>query len=70
MWYYVGIGGTLVLMIVYLMIGVPNPITNGRALPVNGIGVATKIFQTDFIIIALIIVKQTRVHASQREELR
>lgn len=71
MWYYVGIGGTIVLMIVYIMTRVPNPITNGRALPVNGMGIATEIFQAAFIIItALILVKERRVHASRREELR
>jgi hypothetical protein len=71
MWYYVGIGGTIVLMIVYIMTRVPNPITNGRALPVNAMGIATEIFQAAFIIItALIIFKERRVHASRREELR
>jgi hypothetical protein len=71
MWYYVGIGGTIVLMIVYVITRVPNPITNGRALPVNEIGISTEIFQGAFIIVtALIIVKERRVHASRREELR
>jgi hypothetical protein len=41
MWYCVGIRGTVVLMIVYLITRVPNPITNGRALPVNEIGIYT-----------------------------
>jgi hypothetical protein len=71
MWYYVGIGGTIVLMIVYVITRVPNPITNGRALPISEIGIATEIFQGAFIIVtALIIVKERSVHASQREELR
>lgn len=70
-WYYIGIGGTIVLMIMYIITRVPNPITNGRALTVNGLGISIEIFQAAFIIItALIIVKERRVHTSQREQLR
>ena len=70
-WYVVGIGGTIVLMIVYAMTRVPNPITNGRALSISGIGIATEIFRIAFIIItALILAKEKTIHASQRQELR
>ena len=70
-WYVVGIGGTIVLMIVYAMTRVPNPITNGRALSISGIGIATEIFQVAFIIItALILAKERTIHTSQRQELR
>jgi hypothetical protein len=70
-WYYMGIGGTIVLMILYVLTRLPNPITNGRALTINGVGVATEIFQAAFIIItALILMKQRTVHQSQREQLR
>ena len=70
-WYYLGIGGTIFLMILYIITRVPNPITNGRAFTVNGLGIAIEIFQAAFIIItALIIVKERRVHTSEREELR
>ncbi|MGB8023047.1 MAG: hypothetical protein WCF06_01865 [Nitrososphaeraceae archaeon] len=70
-WYVVGIGGTIALMIVYAMTRVPNPITNGRASSISGIGIATEIFQAAFIIITgLIIAKERTIHASQRQELR
>jgi hypothetical protein len=53
------------------MTRVPNPITNGRALSISGIGIATEIFQIAFIIItALILAKEKTIHASQRQELR
>jgi hypothetical protein len=53
------------------MTRVPNPITNGRALSISGIGIATEIFQAAFIIITgLIIAKERTIHASQRQELR
>jgi hypothetical protein len=70
-WYVVGIGGTIVLMILYAMTRVPNPITNGRALSISGIGIAIEIFQIAFIIItALILAKERTIHTSQRQELR
>ncbi|HET7284093.1 MAG TPA: hypothetical protein VFI70_05355 [Nitrososphaeraceae archaeon] len=70
-WYVVGIRGTIALMIVYAMTRVSNPITNGRALSISGIGIATEIFQAPVIIItALIIAKERTIHASQRQELR
>jgi hypothetical protein len=70
-WYYMGIGGTIVLMILYVLTRLPNPITNGRALTINGVGVATEIFQAAFIIItALVLMKQRTVHPSQMEQLR
>jgi hypothetical protein len=71
MWYYIGIGGTIVLMILFMVTRVSNPITNGRALTINGIGIAIEIFQAAFIIITIfIMVKQRTVHASQRDQLR
>jgi hypothetical protein len=37
-------------MILYIMTRVSNPITSGRALTINGIDIATEIFQAAFII--------------------
>jgi hypothetical protein len=71
-WYYVGIGGTLVLMALYMITRAPNPIIGGgRAIPISGLGLAIEVFQAAFIIItALIVAKERTVPASQREELR
>ena len=53
------------------MTRVHNPITGGRALSINEIGIATELVQAAFIIIsALIIVKERTVRSNQREELR
>jgi hypothetical protein len=58
-------------MILYIMTRVSNPITNRRALTINGIGRAMEIFQAAFIIIiVLIMLKQRTVYASQRDQLR
>ena len=49
-WYYVGIGGTAILIIMYL-IAVP-----GSGYPVNQLDIAIELFQIAFIILCSIII--------------
>ena len=49
-WYYVGIGGTVILIIMYL-IAVP-----GRGYPVSQLDIAIELFQIAFIILCSIII--------------
>src|ERR671931_158182 len=49
LWYYTGIGGTVVLMILYASTRVPNPITGGRALPISTIGIEIILLQVAYI---------------------
>lgn len=49
-WYYVGIGGTVILIIMYL-IAVP-----GSGYPVNQLDIAIEVFQIAFIILCSIII--------------
>ena len=70
-WYYVGIGGTVVLIILWAITRVPNPITNGRAIPINSISIITELFEFAFIIItAIIVVRQGRLAPKEKEQLR
>jgi len=58
-WYYIGITGTVILIILWTVTRAPNPITEGRALPINEIGIAIEVFQIAFIAItAIILVKE------------
>jgi hypothetical protein len=69
-WYYVGIAGTLVLIIMYIITRAPNPIT-ARALPVNSMSIAIEIFQFIYIgITAYIVARQGRIEPKQKEQLR
>ena len=71
LWYYIGIGGTVVLMILYASTRVPNPITGGRALPRNEIGIAIIVFEIAYIVITgIILVKERRIKVSDKEHLR
>jgi hypothetical protein len=54
-WYYIGIAGTAILIILWTVTRTPNPITEGRALPINEIGVAIEVFQVAYIAITAII---------------
>lgn len=58
-WYYIGIAGTVILIILWTVTRVLNPITEGRALPVNEIGIAIEVFQIAYIAMtAIILVKE------------
>ena len=55
-WNYVGIGGTIVLIIVWAITRFPdNPII-GRGLPINSIGIAIEVFQVAFIVLSGFII--------------
>jgi hypothetical protein len=69
-WYYIGIAGTLVLIIMYFITRVSNPITN-RAAPINSMGMVTEIFQFIYVgITAYIVARQGRIEPKQKEELK
>jgi hypothetical protein len=60
-WYFIGIGGTIILIILWAITRTPgNPIT-GRGGPLNEIGIAIQVFQIAYVVItAIIIVKERR----------
>jgi hypothetical protein len=68
-WYYVGIAGTIVLIIMYFVTRVPNPIT-ARALPINSMGIIIEIFQFIYIgLTAYIVARQGRMEPNQTGQL-
>jgi hypothetical protein len=69
-WYYIGIAGTIVLIIMYFITRVPNPITN-RAIPINSMGLLIEVFQFIYIgMTAYIVARQGRIEPKQKEQLR
>jgi peptidoglycan/LPS O-acetylase OafA/YrhL len=69
-WYYIGIAGTIVLIILYFITRVPNPITT-RALPINSMGMVIEIFQFIYVgITTYIVARQGRIEPKQKEQLR
>jgi hypothetical protein len=62
-WYYIGIAGTTVLIIIWVITRIPgNPIT-GRGGPISEMAITIEIFQITYIIItAMIIAKGRRDH--------
>jgi hypothetical protein len=53
-WYYIGIGGTIILIIMYF-IAVP-----GSGYPISPLDVAVEISQIAFVILSIIIIKKNR----------
>lgn len=55
-WYYAGIGGTIVLIVIWVTTRMPdNPIT-GRAGPANTMGIAVEMLQAAFIGLAAVVI--------------
>ena len=68
-WYYAGMGGTFILVALWLITRVPNNRILNRALPVNDIGIVIEVLQTAFIILCgLIIVTTNRELYTQEKE--
>jgi hypothetical protein len=59
-WTYVGIGGTIILIFMWIITRYPdNPII-GRDLPVNSIGISIEAFQIAFIALCGVIIARDR----------
>ena len=59
-WYYIGIAGTIILIIIWAITRMPgNPIT-GRGGPISEMAIAIEVFQIAYIIITLIIIAKER----------
>ena len=68
LWYYIGIGGTIILVILWAMTRLPdNPITGERPFPINAMGITVEILQLAYIVLtAMIIVKEKSSGSSRR----
>jgi len=67
-WYYIGIGGTIALIILWGITREPSSITHGRALPINSMSIVTELFEIAFIALSIIIIWKER--ASRLQELK
>jgi hypothetical protein len=60
MWYYIGIAGTIILIIMWAITRMPgNPIT-GRGGPISDMAIAIEVFQIAYVIITGIIIAKER----------
>ena len=65
-WYSIGIAGTAIFMLLWVITRIPeNPIT-GRAGPISGEAITIQVFQIAFIILSgMILVKSTKAKNSR-----
>ncbi len=59
-WYYVGIGGTLILVIIWVITRFPGNPINGRGGSIGETAIAVEVFQIAFIVLSIIIVAKDR----------
>jgi hypothetical protein len=64
-WYYIGIAGTVVLIILWALTRAPNPITGGRAFPIDEMGITIVAFQIAYIVVTVIIIAKERTGMAQ-----
>jgi hypothetical protein len=57
-WYYVGIAGTIVLIIMWAMTRVPNNPITGRGGPISEMAIAIEVFQIAYVVITAIIIER------------
>jgi hypothetical protein len=71
MWYYLGIAGTIILIIMWAITRMPgNPIT-GRGGPISDMAIAIEVFQIAYVIItAIIIARERRGHIREKTKIR
>jgi len=61
----------VILVILYAVTRVPNPLTGGRPAPTNEIGITIMVFQIAYITItAVIVVRERRMKVSEKQQLR
>src|SRR5918999_4301762 len=59
-WCYVGIAGTIVLIIMWAMTRVPNNPITGRGGPISEMAIAIEVFQIAYVVITAIIIERER----------
>jgi hypothetical protein len=71
MWYYIGIAGTIILIIMWAITRMPgNPIT-GRGGPISDLAIAIEVFQIAYVIItAIIIARERRGHIREKTKIK
>ena len=58
-WYYIGIGGTIILILMWI-IAIP-----GSGYPIGGMDVAIEVSQITFVILSVIVIKKNREELSK-----
>ena len=61
-WHYIGLAGNAVLVILWGLTRLPNPITGGEAEPIEEIGISVQLSQISYIVlIAIAIIRQKQM---------
>ena len=65
-WYAIGLGGTVILIGIYLIAITPgNPITE-RTVPIEGWGISIAVFEIAFIVLCALLIKRDRTPSEEK----
>src|SRR5918992_920755 len=59
-WYYIGIAGTIILIIMWAMTRIPGNLITGRGGPISEMAIAIEVFQIAYVVITAIIIERER----------
>jgi hypothetical protein len=59
-WYYTGIVGTFILIIIWVITRIPNNPITGRGGPIGATEIAVEVFQIAFVVLSIIILVKVR----------
>jgi hypothetical protein len=68
LWYYIGLAGTVVLIIMWVVTRMPNNPITGRGGQVSEIGIAIEVLQVAFIIITAAILAMERKNETSSKQ--
>jgi hypothetical protein len=68
-WNYVGIGGTIILIIIWTITRYQDNSITGSGLPVNSIGVTIEVFQIAFIVLCTLMIAGERTKGVNKKQL-
>ena len=57
-WYYVGIAGTVIFMMIWVVARFPGNPINGRGGPIGEMAIVVEVFQAAFVILSMIILSR------------
>ena len=65
-WYFVGVGGTVVFVAIWIITRIPGNIITGRGGKISESGILTEAFQIAFIVIVIVILALEKQRAMTR----
>lgn len=65
-WYAIGLGGTVILIGIYLIAITPGNLITERTVPIEGWGISIAVFEIAFIVLCALLIKRDRTPSQEK----